>query len=76
MSPNSFARRFRARVGCRYLAYRERVLVERACGLWTAQAAWEDLAHQRALAVIDNSIAHSPAAVGRAHSVWASERTL
>gem|GEM_PF-6871653 len=68
MSPDSFARRFRASVGCSYLAHRERVLVERACELWTAKAAWEDIAHQRALAVIDNSIAHSPAAVGRAHA--------
>lgn len=44
LTPDRFARRFRAAVGCAYLGYRERALVERAAGRWSPGTSWENLA--------------------------------
>ncbi len=76
MSPDRFARRFRASVGCSYLTYRERVLVERACGLWTAQAAWEDLAHQAGFGSYRQFHRAFTRCCGQSPRAWAGERML
>jgi AraC-like DNA-binding protein len=44
LTPSRFAKRFSKEVGSTYLAYRERVLVERACAMWKHDDAWEDIA--------------------------------
>lgn len=46
LSGDRFARRFRSAIGCSYAAYRERVLIDRACAQWTAGDSWERLSAQ------------------------------